>query len=368
MTEISTQVEQVDLDCFDEHAQTRASLSESAIEDYAEMIREGKELDPVIAFRDGDRLYLAAGFHRRAAFRRAGREKLPCIIHQGTWWEAVQFGIEDNNKHLGVRCSRADRDYIIRLALKHQFFMSNADLARVCGVSDKTIDTRRKQMEATSEIPRLPDRKGRDGRVRSAVSERKKHDDDPCPKCRIPWESDGHYGRFCAKCGLMHPDDLRSIKAAESSLQEIDDVVDEGIELKELNPGRRYYIVGTDQSMIEVDPSPTHHGYWFFAHHHCVHGQGVTDADTRPARYTAEDIMRKLQASEFEPITEWMSAKAEDSIPWEIPTEEERWAVERKKLVYLDKHGELPSLDSPESLIPDRDVTASDDREVSRAA
>ena len=224
MTHTPDNIEQVDLDCF-ENAQTRAGLSESAIDDYAAMIREGHELDPVIAFRDGDQLFLAAGYHRREAYRRAGRTRLPCTIRQGTRWAAVQFGIKDNDQHRGVRCSRADKEYIIRMVLKDQWFMSNVDLAQVCRCSDKTIDTRRKQMEATSEIPRSPDRKGRDGRVRRAASPRKKHDDDgPCPKCRIPWENDGHFGRFCAECGLMHPDDLRVVTAAESSAQSIDDV------------------------------------------------------------------------------------------------------------------------------------------------
>jgi ParB-like chromosome segregation protein Spo0J len=98
MTEILT-IELTRLD--DQSTQTRAELRKEAIADYAEKVREGKELDPALVYDDGTRLYLAAGFHRREAYRQAGRDRMPCVVLPGTRRDAIQAGIADKLKHLG---------------------------------------------------------------------------------------------------------------------------------------------------------------------------------------------------------------------------------------------------------------------------
>lgn len=153
--------EQVELDKIDTtDTQTRAVLREEAIQDYAERIEEGVKFDPAVLIREGEKLYLSSGFHRFHAHRRANRRTMPCIIKEGSKWDAIEQGIKDNLQHRGERLTRADRAFNVHLVLRMNDQldkkMSDREIARLCNVSPTMVGTHRKQIQAGVQIGHSP--------------------------------------------------------------------------------------------------------------------------------------------------------------------------------------------------------------------
>src|SRR5262245_40034645 len=69
--------------------QTREKLNDEAISDYAEKIRKGVTFPPGKVFEIDGRKVLVGGFHRYRAFERARLDSMPCVVRQGTEWEAL---------------------------------------------------------------------------------------------------------------------------------------------------------------------------------------------------------------------------------------------------------------------------------------
>src|SRR5262245_21816504 len=102
------------------------------------MLSEKGDLDPALVYQDGDAYYLAAGFHRREAYRKVGRSEMPCIVRVGTKKDAIFAGIRDNCKHLGERLTRADRRHNVQLLLQIERQMSDCEIAGLVHVSHTT--------------------------------------------------------------------------------------------------------------------------------------------------------------------------------------------------------------------------------------
>src|SRR4051794_30288846 len=101
---------ELELDTLDySDTQTRAALDQDAIDHYAEILRNGGKLDPALVFQEGDRYWPATGKHRFEAHRRVGRTTMRCEIRAGGKADAIVAGCQDNERHRGVRLTRADR-------------------------------------------------------------------------------------------------------------------------------------------------------------------------------------------------------------------------------------------------------------------
>src|SRR5262245_18524304 len=138
--------------------QTRAELRQQAINEYADKLREGDVLDPAIAYQDGCDYFLSAGFHRREAYRAAGKKEMPCIVRKGSKWDAIQAGIQDNSKHVGERLTRNDKRHIVRLILELQPAMSDRQIADLAQVSHGTVGRIRENLVSTGQIDQLDKR------------------------------------------------------------------------------------------------------------------------------------------------------------------------------------------------------------------
>ena len=101
-----------------------------AIAEYADKLREGEQLDPALVFFDGTNYHLAAGFHRREAYRQAGKSDMPCYVSEGGEWDAIQAGIYDNQKHQGERLTLNDKRHNARLVLRRRPEMSDRMVRR----------------------------------------------------------------------------------------------------------------------------------------------------------------------------------------------------------------------------------------------
>ena len=102
---------------YDAGTHVRAATDDDVIEDYAERLGEGVEFPPVVVFRHGSDHYLADGFHRVSASRRAGRTEIEAEVHDGTREDALWFALGANRAH-GQRLTRKDKTHAVRLALQ----------------------------------------------------------------------------------------------------------------------------------------------------------------------------------------------------------------------------------------------------------
>lgn len=167
--------------------QSRMDINSFAIAEYAEMMENGVEFDPVLAIQDETgKLFVWDGYHRGQAARRAGK-LLACAVEPGTYEEATWLALSANQKH-GLRRSQADKRMIVREALVHPngAKLSDREIARHCGVSHPTVGQIRKEMEATGKIYQSETRIGADGREINTTRIGQKPDDFGiryCPEC-----------------------------------------------------------------------------------------------------------------------------------------------------------------------------------------
>lgn len=120
--------------------QSRAALSQSTITEYAESIRLGVDLPPVVMFFDGVHFWLADGFHRYHAHREAGAMEIAADIRTGTQRDAILYSVGANASH-GLRRSNDDKRKAVETLLADPEWAgwSNNAIAKACAVSDKTV-------------------------------------------------------------------------------------------------------------------------------------------------------------------------------------------------------------------------------------
>jgi hypothetical protein len=132
-------------------------LSEMA----ADMLRNGQLLT-ILRNLDG---HILDGRNREFACRIAGIEPRYGTVDIPE--DRIPAFIASLNQHRRHSTREKNRE-IIRATLFANPAQSNLAIASAVGVSDKTVDSVRKAMEATSEIPKLEMRQGRDSKSRPA--------------------------------------------------------------------------------------------------------------------------------------------------------------------------------------------------------
>ena len=126
---------------IDGDTQPRVAIDEKVVADYAELIEAGVELPPIHVYVDKQMNYwLADGFHRWHAHRRARRTEILCDIRRGTVEDARWHSFAANQAH-GLRRSNADKRKAVEAALKHPKAkkMSDRRVANHVGVSQPFV-------------------------------------------------------------------------------------------------------------------------------------------------------------------------------------------------------------------------------------
>ena len=149
----------------DAETYVRAAINDDIIEDYAERLAEGVEFPPIVVFRHGSDHYLADGFHRVSASRRAGRTEIQAEVHRGTRRDALWFALGANRAH-GQRLTRKDKTHAVRLALQAWPQLSYARIAAHVGCTRQHVGYVRAQGASTCPLPDRPERVvGVDGKL-----------------------------------------------------------------------------------------------------------------------------------------------------------------------------------------------------------
>ena len=136
----------------DADLQARDRLSDEAIAEYYNVIREGGKLPPVTVFFDGIRYYLADGWHRYFAHKTAGMATIEVEVIKGTKREAQKYAMGANNTH-GLQRTVADKRKAVMMAFDDIEWaeLSSREIAKLCNVSHTFVDKIRKEIGAVAE-------------------------------------------------------------------------------------------------------------------------------------------------------------------------------------------------------------------------
>lgn len=147
--------------------QSRAKLSDDAIDDYAQRYTDRADMDPVVAFYDGKDYWLADGFHRHMAARKAGRPTIGVDVRQGTQRDAILYSVGANATGRAVHRSNADKRRAVMMLLRDEEWSQKSDrwIARACAVSNQSVSNIRGELsKVDSSTPAV--RVGQDGKTR----------------------------------------------------------------------------------------------------------------------------------------------------------------------------------------------------------
>lgn len=157
---------------IDGGTQTRAAISQDTVQEYAEAVLEGAKFPPVDVFHDGVETWLADGFHRYHAHKRAEVTDIPATVHTGSLDDALVFALGANAKN-GLRRTNEDKRKCVELALGRFADRSDRWIAEACGVSNVLVSKIRPQLlTVNSSKPTAQTRTGSDGKKRKAPQPR----------------------------------------------------------------------------------------------------------------------------------------------------------------------------------------------------
>lgn len=152
---------------IDGGTQPRERIDMDAVNDYAEAIKAGVELPPIVVFNDGAEQWLADGFHRYHAHQKVGRASVAAEVRSGTLDDAKLFASGANAGH-GLRRTNEDKRRAVQMTLSVQSSAEWSDtrIAEHCGVSVPFVSAirrpevaeRQQAHRASSAAKRAPER------------------------------------------------------------------------------------------------------------------------------------------------------------------------------------------------------------------
>jgi len=119
---------------IDGETQSRIALNEEVVAEYAQAMLEGVEFPAIIVFYDGSNYWLADGFHRYFAAKKAGKTSILESINTGTVDDAKLYSSGANSNH-GLRRTNADKRHAVEMASRLRSEWSDRQIAKHCGVS-----------------------------------------------------------------------------------------------------------------------------------------------------------------------------------------------------------------------------------------
>lgn len=160
---------QLDTVAFDAGTQIRAAIDQQVVSDYAEAMTNGATFPPIVLFHDGNRYYLADGFHRFMAAQRNQFREIEADVRAGTKDDALWFAL-GANKQNGQRLNEADKRHAVLLALTQWPDKSPAIIADHVGCSRVYVQRiRHAQGDTANKVDRVT---GKDGRTYPAARQR----------------------------------------------------------------------------------------------------------------------------------------------------------------------------------------------------
>lgn len=133
---------------LDGGTQPRKKIHEDHVANLTEVLLEGGKTPPVKVFFDGKDNWLADGFHRFHAHKRAGYTEIDCDVSNGTKRDAFIHSLGANSDHGMPRTNEEKRDTVITAFNDVELSeMSDREIAGICKVSPMTVGRIRKALE-----------------------------------------------------------------------------------------------------------------------------------------------------------------------------------------------------------------------------
>jgi len=146
---------------IDGNTQPRQFINEDVVNEYSELLLDDKVLPPVDVFHDGANYWLADGYHRFFANKKAGFLDVEANVHEGTRRDAVLFSVGANSSHGLRRTSEDKRKAVITLLEDLEWGeWSDNEIARVCHVSNMTVGRIKKSMNLEKTEVKYKDKHG----------------------------------------------------------------------------------------------------------------------------------------------------------------------------------------------------------------
>jgi len=242
--------------------QSRATVNQAVVDEYADAYRAGLHLPAVVVFFDGLDYWLADGFHRVLGADAAELEEIDADVRQGTRRDAVLHSCGANEEH-GLRRTRADRQRAVETLLRDPEWAGWSDraIADACRVSPSTVGAARARLAPTVQLDSGPrtnadneTRIGRDGRTIDVSGLRARAEPEP--------QAEPGFFRGPVVAGVVPIIDARrepeptTEAAAEAPIEEgQDDAADEDAEVIE-PPRARTDPTTKRRSELAVEGSP----------------------------------------------------------------------------------------------------------------
>lgn len=176
----------------DQDIQSRADVNYDAIAEYAFLINDGIDLDPVVVFETDEGYLLADGFQRIEAYKGVGKRKIDVEVKQGTRRDAILYGIIANTKH-GVRPTNEDKRKMVTRLLQDEEWSTWSDnvIAKKLGVTQPFVSGLRKELVAANQIkPREKVQAVRKGKIYNIKPDRNTKNETGRPTIEKPKTDD----------------------------------------------------------------------------------------------------------------------------------------------------------------------------------
>jgi len=125
---------------LDGGTQPRTNINQEVVSEYADVLIDGGKLPAIKVFHDGIYNWVADGFHRFFAHKKAGVTEIECSVETGTLRDAVLYSVGANNDH-GLRRTNDDKRKAVMTLLEDLEWRdwSDGEIARRCRVSTMTV-------------------------------------------------------------------------------------------------------------------------------------------------------------------------------------------------------------------------------------
>lgn len=136
---------------IDGGTQLRVEIDYHTVDDYAAAYQSGAKMPPLVVFHDGATYWLADGFHRWHASKKAGLEKVACDVQQGSQREAILYAAGANDTN-GLRRKIADKRCAVMKLLHDPEWSKRSDkwIAETARVSRPMVAEWRSQCKSVS--------------------------------------------------------------------------------------------------------------------------------------------------------------------------------------------------------------------------
>lgn len=173
---------------IDGGTQSREKIDETIVGEYADLIEDGVVFPAVRVYFDGVSHYLADGFHRYHAHRKAGKGAIEADVENGMLRDAILYSLGANHQH-GLRRTNADKRKAVQAMLDDFEWetWSNAEIARCCHVSERLVANMR-----GSDAPEIRKFKMADGTIAEKRAANFKKKPAPEPVAEEPIEDSGN--------------------------------------------------------------------------------------------------------------------------------------------------------------------------------